>query len=331
MRMRSNKAAVIVISAAAVLLVGQLTGVRDYLQDMRNRHLEDSNSVPAIAASVAEQPLLEQIQAEAKTRSKPAVDARMDPIWKAIPGYNGLEVDVEATYRQALAAPGTPIKYIYKEVAPKVQLEQLGQHPTYRGNPNKPMVAFMINVAWGNEFIVPMLDTLDAEGVKATFFLDGSWLKKNPELAKTIQKRGHELSNHAYSHPAMSRVSRERARLEITKTEQLLKDTLGVKNVWFAPPSGDFDQETIEVAAEAGLRTVLWTLDTVDWKKPEPGAVVNKITKRVEPGALILMHPTSSSSQALKGMIQGIRSKGLTLGTVSETLSSRRVPSTQVE
>lgn len=328
--MRSSKAAVIVISAAAVLLVGQLTGVRDYLQDIRNMHLEDS-SVPAIVASVVEQPLLEQIEAEAKTRSKQAVDARIDPIWKAIPGYNGLEVDVEATYRQALAAPGTPIKYIYKEVAPKVQLEQLGQHPTYRGNPNKPMVAFMINVAWGNEFIVPMLDTLDAEGVKATFFLDGSWLKKNPELAKAIQKRGHELSNHAYSHPAMSRVSRERARLEITKTEQLLKDTLGVKNVWFAPPSGDFDQETVEVAAEAGLRTVLWTLDTVDWKKPEPGAVIHKITERVEPGALILMHPTSSSSQALKGMIQGIRNKGLVLGTVSETLSSKRVASTQVE
>lgn len=100
------------------------------------------------------------------------------------------------------------------------------------------------------------------------FFLDGSWLSKNVELAKEIQKRGHEMSNHAYSHPNMSRLSAERAKLEISKTQDLLHKTLGVENRWFAPPSGDFNQKTVDIASSMGLQTVLWTVDTVDWRKP---------------------------------------------------------------
>ncbi len=189
----------------------------------------------------------------------------------------------------------------------------------------------MINVAWGNEYIIPILDTLDAEGVKATFFFDGSWLKKNVELAKEIQKRGHELENHAYSHPNMSQLSTDRATLEISKTQKLLKESLGVENKWFAPPSGDFNQQTVRIAHRLGLQTVLWTLDTVDWRKPSPSSIVVKISNKVESGSLILMHPTSSSSQALKGMIKAIKAKGLTLGTVSQTLSSERIVKAPVE
>jgi peptidoglycan/xylan/chitin deacetylase (PgdA/CDA1 family) len=74
------------------------------------------------------------------------------------------------------------------------------------------------------------------------------------------------------------------------------------------------------------LRTILWTLDTVDWMKPTPDSIVRKISARVEPGSLILMHPTASSSGALEGMIREIRRKGLALGTVSELISPNRVP-----
>jgi len=187
------------------------------------------------------------------------------------------------------------------------------------------MVALMINVAWGNEFLEPMLKTLEEQHVKATFFFDGTWLKKNTDMARLIQSYGHELSNHAYTHPNMSKLDRQSAYNEIAKTEALLKSTLNVANEWFAPPSGDFNQMTVEVAAEQGLKTVLWTLDTVDWQHPPAASIVNKIRTRVEPGSLILMHPTDSSSKALPGMIAAIKHKGLLLGTVSETLSTKRV------
>jgi len=277
-------------------------------------------------------PLLEEIRRAAAERRIPPVDARVDPVWKAIPGLNGLEVDIDATYRMALASPlREPIRYVYREIPPRIELQALGPRPVYRGNPGKPAASFMINVAWGNAYIGPMLDILDREKVKATFFLDGSWLENNPELARTIAARGHEMSNHAYSHPAMSKLDKEAQRRQIEKTEELLKSVLGVRNRWFAPPSGDYNQTTVETAAELGLITVLWTVDTVDWRKPAPSAVVAKIARESGPGSLILMHPTASSQAALPGMIRELKRKGLTLGTVSETLSARRLPSVEGE
>ncbi|KQO04373.1 polysaccharide deacetylase family protein [Paenibacillus sp. Leaf72] len=267
------------------------------------------------------------VVAEAESRSIKPIDARIDRVWKAIPGYNGLEVDVDATVEKTIASGSlSPILYVYKETPPRIKLADLGPLPVYKGNPNKKMVSLMINVAWGNEYITPILETLNKEEVKATFFLDGSWLKKYPEIAKQIQAEGHEMSNHAYTHPKMSELSRNDAYLQISRTEELLKSTLGVTNKWFAPPSGDFNQMTVQVAAEQRLRTVLWTIDTVDWTKPGADWIIRRISSRLEPGALILMHPTASSRDALTGMIREIKRQGYALGPVSETLSEARIP-----
>lgn len=269
----------------------------------------------------------ETIEAEAAKSRLAPVNARVDRVWKAIPGYNGVEADIEASLRlnEQLSFPDPP-RLVLREVPPEVSLDKLGAHPVYKGNPGKAMAALMINVAWGDEYIPGMLATLQREQVRATFFFDGSWLSKHIDTARTIKEAGHELANHAYSHKMMSRLSRGQAEAEITKTKALLEQELGVSNTLFAPPSGDFNQQTVDIAYAHQLRTVLWTLDTVDWTKPAPDAIVRKIGARVEPGSLILMHPTSSSSQALEGMIRAIKAKGLALDTVSEVLSERRYP-----
>ncbi|OZB97850.1 polysaccharide deacetylase family protein [Paenibacillus sp. XY044] len=329
--MNGRRTAIVLACFAIVVGIAQTGAVGDYFQNVRH-HLSAQTAFEPQTDLKQQDPLYKQIAQKAEETRIPPVDAVVDRVWKAIPGYNGLEIDVDETYKRAKArGASAPITYVYRQIAPKVSLSDLAAEPIYKGNPEKPMVSLMINVAWGDEYIVPMLDTLDAENVKATFFFDGSWLKKNPEMAKEIQKRGHELENHAYTHPNMSQLSRERATLEISKTQQLLKETLSVENKWFAPPSGDFNQQTVQIAASLGLKTVLWTLDTVDWRKPSPDSIVAKISSKVEPGTLILMHPTSSSSQALKGMIRAIKAKGLVLGTVSQTLSPERVMVPKVE
>lgn len=269
--------------------------------------------------------LLQNIREQAKSLYEAPLDAKVDPIWKAIPGYNGIEVDIERTYEWNIKHPAEKITFLYREVKPQVSLEDLGPYPIYRGNVNKKMAAIMINVAWGNEYLPDMLTILQNENVKATFFFDGSWLSRNIEIARQICKLGHECSNHAYSHKNMSELNRQQAKKEIQRTEQLLSEKLGVQNRWFAPPSGDYNQETVEVAYDLGLRTVLWTIDTVDWKQPKPEWIVRKIAAALEPGSLILMHPTPSSSQALEEMIHHIKQEGYVLGTVSEVLSSERI------
>jgi len=340
--MRIRRLALLGGGLAAMLIVLQTTpGIRSYIEAVQAGRIsytatvwpdDDEAAMPvfasgqAVALTKADRELLEEIQQEAAKRNIAPIDAKLDRVWKAIPGYNGLEVDVDETFRlaQQRMLPGS-ISYVMKEIEPQVQLQDLGAVPVYRGNPKKPMVSLMINVAWGNEYLPSMLETLRKEGVHATFFLDGMWLNKNADTAKQILSEGHELSNHAYSHKDMRTISRSKTVEEITKTETLLKK-LGVANTLFAPPSGYYNEQTVQVAAGMKLQTVLWTLDTVDWKKPQPSWIIDRIAKNVEPGSLILMHPTASSSQALPSMIKSIKSKGLQLGTVSELLSSKRVP-----
>lgn len=329
--MNTRKFAILLACFTIVIGITQLSSVKQFIQNGRDG-IPSQEVMLMLNNNPEEDPLYLEIKKKAESTKIEPVDAIVDRVWKAIPGYNGVEVDVDETYKLAKAAGNTnSITYKYRQLIPKVGLSDLEVQPIYRGNPSKPMVSLMINVAWGNEFIVPMLNTLDQEKVKATFFFDGKWLKSNIELAKEIQKRGHELSNHAYSHANMSQLSEEKAVQEISKTQKILEDELGVQKKWFAPPSGDFDSDTVRIAKGLGMFTVLWTLDTVDWQNPSPQSVVKKISSKVEPGYLILMHPTSSSSQALQGMIQGIRAKGLSLGTVSETLSSDRVLERLVE
>ena len=325
--MMVRKAAAI---AASMLMLLVFVSINDDVSQFL-ASLKYGNAKPASAVLTATLPerqrLLTIISAEAEKRKIDPVDARIDRVWKAIPGYNGIVVDVEKTLEAALLAPPTnTIQYVFKEVEPKIKLNDLGPYPIYRGNPNKKMISLMINVAWGNEYIDSILKTLNRENVKATFFLDGSWLNKNADIAKRIQAEGHEMSNHAYTHPDMSALSRQAQYNQISKTEALLKSALHVNNEWFAPPSGSFNQATVQIAAEQGLKTVLWTIDTVDWKKPPADSIIRKISMKLEPGALILMHPTSSTRDALAGIIATAKTKGYALGTVSETLSSKRIP-----
>lgn len=269
--------------------------------------------------------LLKQIKEEAEKLRVEPINARIDRVYKAIPGYNGLEVDIDATYELNVnTVRGAQLRFIYREVEPAVQLEDLGSYPIYKGNPEKRSVALMINVAWGNEYLDSILNTLKTEDVKATFFLDGSWLSKNKELALRIQQEGHEISNHAYSHPDMATLSRSEQQRQIVKTEQLLKE-MNVNNQWFAPPSGSFNATTVQVAREQGLLTVLWTIDTIDWRNPSPEQVMARIKSNLEPGAMILMHPTTATEQTLPMMIQYMKEKGYIPGTVAHTLSSERL------
>jgi len=321
--------AAMLLCLAAILAAGKYGPLHTYVQAVKAQARETIGFENRTSPSVAG--LLGQIRREAAKRRIPPVDATLDRVWKAIPGYNGREVDIDATYEQARAlglgdgARAEQIPWVYREVPPAVGLADLEPAPTYRGNPNKPMVGLMINVAWGNEYLPSILETLRKEKVSATFFFDGSWLAKNGALAQEIVREGHEASNHAYTHPAMSSLDSARQRSEIVRTEELLKTKLGVRNRWFAPPSGDFNQTTVDVAAQAGLRTVLWTLDTIDWKNPPASSVVAKVSARAQAGTLILMHPTQTTRDALPGIIRTIRAKGLVPGTVSETLSEKRL------
>ncbi|MCS1351265.1 polysaccharide deacetylase family protein [Mechercharimyces sp. CAU 1602] len=271
-------------------------------------------------------PLKKRIEEEKEKRREEPIEARVDRVWGLIPGYNGIEVDVERTVEETKKLSDTEkIAWQYREIKTKKSLDEWGAHPIYRGNEAKPLAALMINVAWGTEHLPEMLSILRQHEVKATFFLDGSWLAKNPNEAKKLIAEGHEVGNHGYSHPLMSRISAGQVRQEIAKTEELISQHLGLSSKWFAPPAGDYNQRVVDVAHQLELATVLWTVDTIDWRKnTTPAQVVARMGK-AENGSLVLMHPTRPTVEALAEGITAIEDKGIGLDTVSDVLSAERV------
>ncbi|WP_223700185.1 polysaccharide deacetylase family protein [Sutcliffiella deserti] len=252
-------------------------------------------------------------------------DAKIDKVWKAQPGLNGLKVNVEKSYENMKKNDVfDEKKLIMDQVPPAIHLSDLPPSPIYRGHPEKQMAAFLINVAWGNEHIPVMLETLKKHGVQATFFLEGRWVKENPSIAKMIVDAGHEVGNHSYTHPNMKTLGNDAVREQLTKTNEVIEAITGNKVEWFAPPSGNYRDEVVKIAHELKLGTIMWSVDTIDWQRPEPNVLINRVMGKIHPGAMVLMHPTPSTAQSLETLIISIKEKGLDLGTVSTLLSEER-------
>lgn len=283
----------------------------------------------SLTVSSSTHPLYKEIMEKAKNYEKPASDAKIDRVWKKMPGYNGLKVDIEASFEK-MKPHGKFLeeKLVYKQTSPRVHLHQLPPSPIYRGHPEKPMVTFLINVAWGNEYLSSILQDLKKHHVYATFFLEGRWAKQHPELVKMIDKGGHEIGNHSYSHPDMKKISRERIVEELQKTNEIIQATTGKTPIWFAPPSGSFRNEVVEIAANMKMETIMWTVDTIDWQKPSPSVIINRVLKQVHNGAIILMHPTESTAKALDTLINNLKKKGYKIGSLSELLDEKRIVTT---
>ncbi len=144
-------------------------------------------------------------------------------------------------------------------------------------------------------------------------------------MAKMIAEAGHEIGNHSFTHPDMAKLSPAEIKNQIVKTNDVIEATTGHVSKWFGPPSGSYRDEVVKMADVLGLGTILWSVDTIDWQRPSPRTIIQRVSNKVHPGALILMHPTAPTAKALEEMIMTIQRKNLKIGTVSETLSEERI------
>ena len=161
---------------------------------------------------------------------------------------------------------------------------------------------------------------MEEKQVRATFFLGGEWVRDNADMAREIVRRGHEIGNHSDRHKMHSKLDREGNQQEILAAEASIQEATGIKTTLFAPPSGDYGQQTLEVADMLGYRTILWSIDTIDWRRDGVANIVQRTFKQPHAGAFILMHPTQDTVAALPKIIDGMREQGFTFATVSELI-----------
>lgn len=195
-----------------------------------------------------------------------------------------------------------------------------GYKAIYRGNENNKNVSLCINIYWGTEYVLDMLNTLTECNAKATFFVGGTWASQNVNILKSIFDAGHEIANHGYYHKDHKQIDYARNVQEIDYTHKLIKELLGIDMKLFMPPSGSFGTQTLEAAENLGYTTIMWSKDTIDWRDKNTSLIYNRATKNMQNGDIILMHPTECTRNALKNIITAYQQSGFDVVTVSQNI-----------
>ena len=191
----------------------------------------------------------------------------------------------------------------------------------YRGK-SECGVSLMFNVCWGTEQVEGILSVLATYGAKATFFLGGSWADDNVACVKKIVEAGHEIGTHGYFHRDHTTLGYDENVKEIERSVQFLRQASGVDVSLFAPPSGAYDEYTVNAAEYLGLETVMWSRDTVDWRDKDEETCYLRATKNLEAGELVLMHPMEHTLAALPRILEYCKQHSLTVITVSENIGT---------
>ena len=173
-----------------------------------------------------------------------------------------------------------------------------------------------------------ILDLLKEYDVKATFFVVGNFIKDNPDLIKEMVKEGHIVGNHTLTHPDMSGISSmEDFKKQLGGVENLYKETTGESMTkFYRPPQGIYSTTNLSMAKELGYKTFFWSLAYVDWyqdNQPDPQEAIDKLTKRIHPGAIVLLHSTSSTNaQILDELLSKWEEMGYSFHSLNELVSA---------
>jgi probable sporulation protein (polysaccharide deacetylase family) len=191
--------------------------------------------------------------------------------------------------------------------------------PIFQGSPEEKKIALTCNVAWGNEELPKMLEIFAKYDLKVTFFLEGRWAENFPELAKQLAEN-HEIGNHGYGHKHHNSLSLEKNKEEIRQGQEAIKKSTGVTTLLFAPPYGEWSEKVVDAAGQLDHLTIMWSIDTIDWQRPSPAVIHQRVVGKAHNGAIVLMHPVKQTVEALPGIIEQLQGDGYKLVTVSELL-----------
>ncbi|MDO9536379.1 MAG: polysaccharide deacetylase family protein [Bacillota bacterium] len=257
------------------------------------------------------------------------VDAVYNPdLNSIIPELWGYEVNLQETINNIMsAAPDEDVFPFYEPILPDITIKDYPWAYIDRGNPKKKEIALMINVAWGTEFIVPILDILAAEEAYGTFFVVGKWAGKNMDLLKDIDRRGYPIESHGHTDSVVyTELSPEEAENGLQEVNRIVETATGQEPLYFTPHKGEYSELVLEIVSRQGMRTVLWSIDTVDWMSPGVPKMKSKVLDNLHEGAIVLMHPTEDTVTFLKETIPEIKNRGFNIVTISQLLNPQYLP-----
>ena len=193
--------------------------------------------------------------------------------------------------------------------------------PIYNVKTEEKKVALTMNCAWSADDIDRILETLEKNEVKITFFIVGEWAEKYPEAVKKIYEAGHEIGTHSNTHPHVEQLSVEKNLEEIKLGVEKLQKITGEQTRLYRTPYGEYNDTVINTARENGYYTIQWNIDTLDYKGLTGDEMWGRIKEKLQKGSIILTHNgTEHTADSLDMLLKNIKTNGYQVTTVSDLI-----------
>jgi len=191
------------------------------------------------------------------------------------------------------------------------------------GDDSEKVIYLTFDCGYENGNTEPILDALKKHGAPATFFVVGHYLETEPELVKRMAEEGHAVGNHTYHHYDINTLDKDAFQKELEDVENLFEEITGKElSPYYRPPEGKCGTNNLKVSQELGYSAIFWSLAHVDWdaeKQPTHEEALKKLTSRIHPGAIVLLHNTSrTNGEILDELLTKWEEMGYTFKALSE-------------
>ena len=198
--------------------------------------------------------------------------------------------------------------------------EELEKYQTYIKKKNRKAVALTFDDGPNPKTTPIALELLKKYNAKGTFFMVGHAVEGNEEIVKQVVAEGHQIGNHSWDHPVLTKISLEKAKSQINDTTAALKKASGLDVHIMRPPYGAIN-ETIQAAVDQSF--ILWDVDTLDWKNRNTASIMKEVRK-AQPGSIILMHDIHQTTiDALPLILQYLTEQGFEMVTIEELMGDQ--------
>ena len=184
---------------------------------------------------------------------------------------------------------------------------------------NKISITF--DCAWANSNTDQLIDILGKENVKATFFVTGEFCDKYPDDIKKLYNAGHEIQNHSDKHPHVKGMNLNSFIEDVRCCNTKIKDLTGEEPVLYRSPYGEYDDNIVKTVEGMGMFHIQWNVDSIDWNKPSPETIIERTTKNISSGSILLFHnDLENTTEALPEVLSSLKEQGFEFCKVSELI-----------
>ncbi len=193
--------------------------------------------------------------------------------------------------------------------------------PIYSVQTDEKKIAITFDAAWTNQDTDQLIKILKKHSAKATFFIVGDWAEKFPESVKAFHNAGHTIANHSDTHKAFSKCSREEIQNEIVNCNKKLEAITGDKITLLRAPSGDYTDQSMDVAKALEMETIQWNVDSLDYTGLSVEEIVQRVLSRTENGSIVLFHNgVDNTAEALDKILTELSARGYAFVSVDDLI-----------